>query len=691
MLLITFPTAGLRAQEAAAGADQGTAEEIVVTARVGTFGATKSQTPILETARSLSVETAQDFRDKGFLNLDDALGYTSGVTPEPFGFSTRGDFSTVRGLDVPEYRDNLQFLFGFYNNPRPDLYTLEQVEVLKGPASVLYGAGSPGGIINVVTKRPYADNAGEFVVEAGNFDRFQIATDLNGFIPGTGETGMARLVALYRDSGTQIDEVNDDKLVIAPSFTAQPADGTTITVLANYTEQKTDAAHQFYPVTGTLLPSADGRKIDRTEYLGEPGFNRYDSESLAITLIAEQRLTDNIALEGVGRYVDAQSEYYQSWPGFAGAGIPRIDADGNAPRSFFLSDRRSEQISFDVRVRADFETGALQHEVLAGIQYQDVLTDADNAFTRLGAINVFAPVYGNAPSEAALRALQFNSPTNYVEETGYYLNNQMTAGNVIVTLGLRLDQVENRVGGAPAQEDDAASFSAGVLYKLPHGISPYASYAESFEPVTGIDALTGEQLKPQEGRQYEIGIKWQPEGIDGLVTIAAFDIEQSNLPNAQALFGANTQQEGIAKIRGAEFEANVRIGGLNLDANVSYLDTESPEGRRLDSIPDFTASLFGIYRFTEGPLSGLRLGGGVRHVAGTESTDISLLTGDLIRYVTNGYTVGDAVIGYEVGKLDFSVNVRNLTNEDYLTTCLARGDCYPGERRSIVASAAYRF
>lgn len=664
---------------------------IVVTGTLAQFGATKSQTPIVETARSISIETERDFRDKGFQTLDDALGYTAGVTAEPFGFATRGDFSAVRGLDVPEYRDNLQFLFGFYNNPRPDLYTLEQVEVLKGPASVLYGAGSPGGIINVVTKRPYEGEAGEVLLEAGSYDRFQVATDLNAFVPGTNGAAFARLVALWRDAGTQIDEVHDDKLVIAPALTVEPGPDTAITLLANYTEQDTDTAHQFYPLTGTILPSADGRKIDTTEYFGEPGFNRYDSYSLALTVIGLHRFSDALSFEGVGRLVDAHSDYWQSWPAFTGVGVPRIDAEGNAVRSFFLSDRRSEQVAFDVRLRGEFATGPIEHEVLAGVQYQDVVTDADNAFLNFGTINVFDPVYGNAPTEAQMRARQVNSPSNFVESIGYYISDQIELGRLIATAGVRFDEVDNRISGGTTQHDSATSFSAGLLYRLPFGFSPYASYAESFQPVVGLDRITGERLKPREGRQYEVGLKWQPPGIPALVTFAAFDIEESNLPNPQAIVGGDSQQEGVSSIRGLEFEANAILGGLSLDANFSYLDHEDPNGLPLSAIPDYQASLFAIYRMPPGPLGGLRFGGGIRHVDGTESSAISRVTGTLFTVTTDSFTVADAVVGYDFGRFDLWVNARNVTDEEYLTTCLARGDCYPGERRSIVANLAWRF
>jgi iron complex outermembrane receptor protein len=676
------------AQEAPSDLEQG--DEIVVTGQLQTFGATKSDTPILETARSISVETAADFRDKGFETLDDALGYTAGVTAEPYGFDTRGDYSAVRGLDVPEYRDNLQFLFGFYNNPRPELYTLEQVEVLKGPASVLYGAGSPGGILNVVTKRPFAGTGAEVRARIGSFDRYEISADVNGYLPGTGETGSARLVALYRDTGTQIDEVDEEKIVIAPAFTARPARGTTVSILANYTRQHTDTAHQFYPLEGTLLPGPGGRRIDTTEYLGEPGFNRYNSESVSVMLIAEQEIASGLRFEGVARYVDSTADYWQSWPALLGIGVPRVDANGNAARSFYLADNRSEQLAFDARLRGEFVTGPIEHEVLAGIQYQDVMTDSDTAFVNRGTINVFDPVYGNGPTEAEMRARQVNAPVNSVKQTGYYVSDQVALGGLILNAGLRLDEVENRAGFGASQKDSAISFSAGALYRLPLGLSPYVSYAESFQPVVGLDTLTGERLKPQEGRQYEAGVKWQIPGTQALVTAAAFDIEQSNLPNPQAIMGAESQQEGVAKIKGVEVEANAAVGGLRLDANYTLLDTEDPNGFRLSSIPKHQASLFGIYRVASGAFGGFRVGGGVRYVGNSESSGRAAATGDWITYVTPSATVADATIGYRFGSWDLSVNARNLFNKDYFTTCLARGDCYPGERRTIIATLAYR-
>ena len=691
-LVVSAPAFAQENEEDPAAATAGTdGEMIIVTGTLGGFGATKSDTPIVETARSISIETQADFQMKGAQSLDDTLTYTAGVTAEPFGFSTRGDFVQVRGLDAPEYRDNLQYLFGFYNNTRQDIYTLEQVEVLKGPASVLYGAGAPGGVLNVVTKRPHGSTQGEVRAEYGSFDRKQIAADINFAVPGAEDEAQFRVVGLYRDANSQIEEVKDNKFVIAPSFTLRPGPGTTITVLGNYSDQESDTAHQFLPVTGTLLPSASGQEIDPYVYHGAPGFNAYDTQSFALSLIFEQELGSAFSLEGIGRYMTSDAEYRQAWIAFRGNGVPRIDANGNGAWTFYLADNRSEQMAFDVRLRGEFSTGPIEHEVLAGVQYQDVFTDSDTAYlAAFGTLNAFDPQYNNVPTVEQVRQFKGNAPRNYIDSTGYYLSDQLTLGNLVATAGIRFDDVANRVENGSRQDDDATSVSFGILYRGPAGISPYASYAESFQPVVGLDTLTNQQLKPQEGRQYEAGIKWQPTGLNALVTLAAFDIEISNLPNPNALVGANSQQEGISKVRGVEFEANALIGGLRLDGNVSYLDAEDPNGFPLTSISDWQASLFALYEFS-GALDGLSLGGGIRYVGGNESNGISALTNTLLTYRVDGRTVGDLSAGYDFGPFELRLTARNVTDEDYFSVCLVRGDCFPGERRSVNGAIAFKF
>lgn len=678
-------------------------EEIVVEGRLTRYSALKADTPIMETARSVSIEDRQQLLDKGAINLADSYLYSSGVTGETYGFATRGDWVKVRGLNVPEYRDSLQALFSNYNNTRPDIYTIEQVEILKGPASVLYGQGSPGGIVNVVSKTPRAGAASEFGLEYGNFDRVQVAADINGSIDGEGRW-LYRLIGVHRDTDTQVDFISEDALVIAPSLTWRPSDDTNITLLANFQQTDSDAGAQFLPIDGTLLPAPDGRFIDPEVYLGEPGFNKYDTETRSLTLLADRQLDETWSLEATARYTDGEADYRQAWPAFIGGNRyvfnpdGSLYEDGSVPRTFYDSFATSEQKAIDLRARADFSTGEIAHEVLFGVQFQDVTTENDNAYAfALGYdfatggpdailgdaywINVFDPEYGAVPPQAVMDQYFFDAPAAHTRDLGLYVSDQISYANWRFTLGLRADDVETD-NGSTTQKDDAISGSVGALYQFENGISPYVSYAESFEPVVGVDNVTGAAFEPQEGRQYEAGFKYLDAGSGSFATFAWFDIEQSNLSNPNSLVNAPSQQEGVARITGVEVEGILTLGDFRIEGNVSRLDTENPDGFRLASVPEVQASAWFGYR-PQADWQGFKAGLGVRYVGESYDGTDSLKT--------PSYTLGDVMVGYETERWDFSINLRNLTDEDYMATCLARGDCFPGESRTVVGRAVMKF
>ncbi|AKH68766.1 TonB-dependent siderophore receptor [Spongiibacter sp. IMCC21906] len=673
-------------------------ETMVVTGQLSTFGATKSNIPILETARSVSVVPATEFIERGAMTLDDTVGYTAGVVGETFGYSTRGDFPKVRGLDVPEYLDNIQVLFGYYNNARSDIYTLEQVEVLKGPASVLYGQGSPGGIFNTVSKRASRNNLdSEVSLDIGSYSRRQISGDMGVDLSGDG-TWTGRLVGIYRDSDTQIDFVEDDALVLMPSVTFEK-DNTLITALINYTNRKSDTAHQFLPLTVTgcgnsgvsisdpsLCSGSSGQEVDPSTHAGDPYFNRYDTKSLSATLFLEQRLNDNFSWEATARYRDNEADYRQAWVSFAGAGNPRTSPDGTAFfRAWYDAPASSEQLAADIRLRGLFDTGPLRHELLVGMNYQDVETLRESAYLTIASnFNLYSPVYDGSerPSAADFDAARGRAVST-TDTLGFYINDQVSWGDLVLTAGLRMDRLESG-DGSIKQKDDATSYSFGALYKTGIGLNPYISYAESFQAVVGNDDVRNRPLEPQEGEQVEAGLKYQPNA-QTYITFAYFDIEQSNLPNPSGLPNANTQQEGVATAKGYEISAKtVLLQTLLLDFALSKIDTEDVNGFNFSSIPEFQASSWLTWQ-PSGALQGFRFGVGARHAGSNESNS------GTIKVETDGYTVYDALIARDFEQVTLSLNFRNLTDKSYYSTCLARGDCYPSEGRTVMAKAVYKF
>lgn len=673
-------------------------EEVHITGKLSRYGATKSDIPILETARSVSVIDEDFFRDIGAFTVDDTVAYTSGVIGDSFGFSTRGDFVKVRGFDAAEYRDGQQVLFGFYNNTRSDVYFLEQVEVLKGPASVLYGKGTPGGIVNAISKLAGPEKDNEILLDLGSHSRAQLAVDLNFNLANN---FYGRIVSLYRESDTQVDNVNDDAIGFMPSITYQN-NSTSMTAMVEYIDRESDTSHQFLPLNATgclsdqvtitpdsVCANANEREIDASTYLGHPEFNRYDSESTLFSILGSHAFSDAVEIESVIRYKDAEVKYNQAWIDFNGSGIPRIDADGNGARTFYLSDARSEQLAVDLRLRFDINTGPFEHELVFGLAYQDVETENDTTFGRSqDVINVHNIVNGPVPALFTSGEAATDSPANLFEDQGIYINNQISLGHWKFNLGVRYDDVESTQNNNPAQNDSEVSSSVGVLYAFENGFSPYVSYAESFEPVIGEDAVTDDQLKPREGKLTEIGLKYQPNTNNAYITFAYFDIEESNLPNPSSLRGViSSQQEGVGSSEGVELEGFIQFGDFDLKASLTVMDTESAEDVPFSSIPEELFSTWLNYTPQDGVLSGFKIGLGVRYVGGNESNNVDAE----VKVETDGYTVADAVIAYNIESLNLSLNIRNLTDEDYYSTCLARGDCFPGEERSAVARVAYRF
>ncbi|WP_199610807.1 TonB-dependent siderophore receptor [Flocculibacter collagenilyticus] len=674
-------------------------ERIEVIGQPNKFGALKSDTPLLETARSVSIETSQQFYEKGALTLDDSLTYSAGVVADAYGFSTRGDFIKIRGFDAPEYRDGMQSLSGNYNNTRPELYTLEQVEVLKGPASVLFGPGSPGGIVNIITKRPGTKTDNEVVMQMGSFDRQQIATDLNY---STDDNFFdARFVGLYRQGDTQIEQINDDSLVLAPSFKFNLSDVTQITILTDYAKRDSDSAHQFLPISGSLTPTASGQTIDPLLFTGQPGFNQYDTESWSVSLLAEHQLNETWAFDLSSRYRDGESTYKQAWVSFTGTGNPRFDAAGNGARSWYQANGQSEQFQFDARARANFDTGEIEHRMLIGASHQKIDNRTDKVFvygydraTGMpvgGIFNVFNPTYENVDNIIEQLPEPITGTPTQDNILGLYIHNEMTYNNFIVNAGIRYDEVEKEENSGTSNEY-ATSISLSALYHFDIGLSPYINFSESFTPVVGVDSTTEQAMRSQEGEQWEAGVKYQPQNTSHYMTLAYFDIELSNLPNPNALpYVPASQQEGVSTVTGVEFEANLVFNNWKAEINLSALDSEEQNGFQRSSIPDQQASIWVRHDFAQPALEGLYTGFGARYIGESESTDINRRTSEYLTVTTPSYTVLDLTVGYQLTNWDLTLSARNLTDKQYYATCLARGDCYPGEKRSIAATASYRF
>ncbi len=703
----------VNAQGTSSTPEQEPLEELIVVGSTSTFGATKSEIPAVETPRSISVITADEFLDRGALSLSNTLNYTAGVTGNAFGFATRGDFTSIRGLDAPEYQDNLQVLFGFYNNARADIFTLEQVEVLKGPASVLYGQAAPGGIVSTVSKVAGSKNLSkEVTLTAGSHDRLQASVDTGFDLSGDGRW-TARLVGLARSSGTQLEFVDEDALVFSPSITYEN-ERTTLTALLNITEREGDTSAQFLPLAASACGTADvtisepnvclgssGQEVSPSVYVGDPNFNRYDTEATTFSLFATHQFNEALSFEGTARYRDNEADYDQTWISFLGDGNPRIFPDGTAvARSWSSSPADSNQFAFDARLRANFDTGPITHEVLAGVNYQDVETSVRSAFLYAlpTTFNIFSPVYDGSevPADAIFDSVRGLSE-NQTVASDLYLTDHMTLGNLVLSAGIRFSSVESE-DAFTSQKDDETPVTFGALYKTEIGLNPYVSYAESFRATVGTDILTNTPLKPRKGEQTEVGIKYQAPGSANTVTVAYFDLEEDNL--VRFLAGGQTQPGLTVDTQGFEVEARWVWNELSVDFDYRHLSASNVDETGIEttrpSLPEDAGSLWLTWAPSSTSLDGLRIGAGVRYASENESNGTAFLAANGFaptpnRVVTDGYTVFDALIGYRFENYDFTLNVRNLANDEFYATCLSRGDCFPGEQRTVVGSIKMSF
>ncbi|MBP58551.1 MULTISPECIES: TonB-dependent siderophore receptor [Idiomarina] len=677
-----------------------TQEEMMETIKVSSRGlisyvsatGAKSDTPIIETPLSVSVLTETRIEDLGAVTVQDAIGYVAGLYNGPYGVDTRGDWAQIRGVSPVQYLDGLKSLFGYYNNVRINPYSLGQIEILKGPSSVLYGQGSTGGIINLVSKRPQAETEGQFWAQLGNYSRKQVAGDITGALNDDASlTG--RFIGLYRNSDTQTDFVPDNSLVLNPSLSWHASEDTKITLIGNIQRNESGSSTQFFPWQGTLFPNEFGQ-IDSSTFVSEPGFDKYDTEQDALTAIVEHDINLDWSLRLASRYNDSHADYNTMY------GWPPVFADDNRTvnRVSYLSRADARTWTSDLQLHGSVITGAVEHDLVFGLDFQDSYTDNDYAYGAMNPLDLYAPVYGQAtglPTESDV--VDYASLTS--QQTGVYVQDNMRIDNKwLISAALRRDRATNNPEDESATDQYATTGRLGFMYLMDGGLSPYLSYSESFSPLIGRDAYENPYV-PLEGKQWEAGIKYQPQGTEHLLTIAAYQITEENratpVNDADAPNPDGQVQIGEVEIEGVEFEAQLAWDSLDVYASYAYTDAAvsksnipSEVGKPLSATPDHQASVWGTYRPDN--WNGFKVGAGVRYVGNTSDGNV-VYNGNPLYLETPSYTVFDAMIGYDWDSYSLSLDVDNLTDRTVITSCGARGDCFYGQQRTVMANFRYNF
>ncbi|MBJ6123719.1 TonB-dependent siderophore receptor [Sphingomonas sp. BT553] len=713
--------------------------DIVVTAtgQSSATSSTKTNTPIVESPQSISIISREELDLRASPTIADALSYTAGVYIEPYGADNRTDEVVVRGFGAGGFSSNNNFVDGLrlpsggqWTRPGFDPFALQQLEVLKGPSGALYGQTAPGGVVNVVSKRPTFTPRGEVLLQGvgyNGFDRwsYQGAADYSGPIT---DTLAGRIVGLARYGETSVKDTENARQYLSAALTWQPTAQTTWTLLGQYQRDEGNSTFQFLPAVGVLTPTA-GRFIENDANLGESDWNQFDRNQYLAGSFFEHHFGDRLAIRNNTRFTRLETLYR----GVLLSGgtlatcpttIPGCIPGRTVQRRGVQGIGDSDGWATDTQLEFKLNTGPVAHKLLAGVDYFHTEwqhgRDAVAGARVLPVLDILNPVQrGAAGYDVGLTRLVYIDTVS--KQRGLYAQDQIEAGRLRVTIGVRQDEADDTTvnftnPAAPTSfrnESDAVTWRAGGVYLFDNGLAPYASYAESFQPQVSdpSSSLNAVQFVPVTGQQYEAGLRFQ-RGRNIYVTLGAYQITQQNITTpdpAGTLCGLAVclVQTGEGRVRGIELEGKaslpwgtaIILTGTRSDAEITKSNAtllangvrRSQVGLDLPQVPEWLASAFVDHRFQTGGLAGLGLGGGVRYTGRSwGDTNNTLRIPD--------YTLLDVFVRYDFGVANpalrgllLSVNGRNVGDERFVATCNSVAACYYGQGRSLTARLQFRW
>ncbi len=590
-----------------------------------------------------------------------------------------------------------------------DPFGMESVEIVKGPSAVLYGQVPPGGLVNVVSKRPSADALNSVLLQYGSHNTVMGAFDASA---ANEEHGLQfRLLGLARTGDSEVDHVEMHRLFLAPSVTWNISDSARLTVLAQYQRDSGGSTYQFIPQTGSYRPAAGGFHISRSTLLGEPDWNNYERRQTAVGYQFEAQLDDVFSVHHSLRYTNLDTDY----KGVVTRGDANL-ATGLLPRRAMWGYGESDNLGADLHLKSVFSTGAVEHTLLTGVDYFRSEWDHARALVNADSINIYNPVHTGLTA-AQLNALRNGVPQQLQdvteEQVGVYLQEQAVFGGLHATLGLRqdwysVDFKDRSAGSAVDISPNSTTWRGGLLYAFENGLAPYVSHSTSFDtsPYTSVDLNNNPLSDSIKSKQWEAGLKYKPEGYNALFTASFFRLDEKNLPTVAMVstdpanpYGKNLfEQLGEARTQGVELEARVELTeGFHLVAGYSYMDTEitkssplgTPRGNELPGVPKHSGSLWLGYSFQTGALEGLNIGAGTRYVG--------KLYGDAANnYRVADHTLFDAAVSYDFGKrfsdlegLSARLSATNLADKRYIASTTAPSAAWYGSGRNVSLGLRY--
>lgn len=663
--------------------------------------ASKMDVPLLETPRSVSVIGRERLDETAAHSVAEALRYTAGVLPSPYGEDNKQDWFRVRGFEQANfglYRDGTRVPSLDFYSWQIDPYALERVELLKGPASVLYGANPPGGLIHLLSKRPQEGQVREVRMELGSDNNRMLAADVGGALDEAG-TLRWRALGLARNNETQTSHVEAERRMMSASLAWVPDNRTSINLFVDYQKDDSVPYLQFWLPRGTLNTNASPA-IGTGTFVGEPGYDQLAREQLSVGYDVSHAFGEQWRLAQNYRWnhldLDLRQLYSSSW-----ANDLRPGMDPNYTqivRGLTYRSGNASAHNLDTRLEKQLAFAGAQHTVQLGVDYQQLNIDdhspaSDPSFPQIPLLNPYAPQYGQPIGAFALQ----DKRTSNELLGGYLQLHSKWAERWVLQAGIRHDHAETENSNKSTGRDVRVSASettgsAGLVYLMEGGWAPFVSYAEFFQPIIALNAY-GQAYQPLSGQQYETGVKWQSSDARNNLMASIFELTQENVRTVDPTNPANRVQTGEIRSRGLELEGlwsidrHWRVNGAYswLDPRVTRTNVVSQQDKRPPMQPRNLASLWLTYQGSS--LLGLpwQAGLGTRYVGATFG---DAANSEALRVPS--YSLLDVALQMNLtSQVTARLNVSNLADKTYVSGC--DYFCYYGNRRQITLGAGYQF
>lgn len=648
--------------------------------------ATRTDTPILDIPQAIQVVPRQVIEDQAATQVTDVLRNVSGISINSSSLTIFSDDIRIRGIGVGRdyYRNGVRNFFGGFNLGQ-ETANIERIEVLKGPASILYGQAEPGGVINLITRSPLDEPYYAADMTVGNYNFYRPTLDLSGPLNQAG-TILYRLNAAYQYSESFVDTFDAERFFIAPTLQFQLSENTTLTIDGEYLDDSRPN-YTGLPAVGTVIENPLG-DVPISRFLGEE--DRRDRVVGNIGYRLEHDFSQDWSIRNSFRYeflgVDEDAVFVNAL----------LDDNRTISRGAFRTRGNAQNYALQTDLLGKVSTGTVDHQLLFGLELRRTNQDfRGGGSPPVPDIDLFDPEYGNFNLEFA-----DEQGTESIQSViAGYVQDLISIGEAFtILLGARYDWVEQTADNRDTnqefyQRDTALTPRVGIVYQPIEPLSLYASYSRSFAPSFGADFRNadGSSFEPTEGEQFEIGAKAELFDDRLIATLAAYDLTRQNIVTSDPERPGFSLQIGEERSRGIELDViGEPLPGLNLIASYAYTDAEitkdngGNEGNQPNNVPEHSGSLWATYTIQTGDLQGLGFGLGA-FIVGEREGDLGN-TFQLPEYIRT-----DAALFYRRENWDIALNIKNLFDVEYYENASFRDGVYPGAPFSILGTVSVKF